>query len=549
MRPRVYGLRATFFALATALFATVFTPAVGVGQTATTISITNRSIELNHLLDAGREMERERRWGEALSHYEEALRRFPSDQSLHRRFDHARLHYDLARRYNDRTFRDRVMRLPLEQAMDLYGEVLLKVQTHYVEVPHFREFVTSGAEAFEIALREKNFADEHLGAVDGRGIDRFITEMRRLLAARTIETRLDASDAVNEIAELAKFRVGCPATAVVLEFLCGATNVLDAYSAYLTPGQLDEVYAQIEGNFVGLGIELRAEDGQLKIVRVIPGSPAAQAGMLAGDRIAAVDGQSTDELTTDEAANMLQGEEGSVARLTVVTPGEAPRRLAVPRRQVEVPSIDKISMLDPEHGVAYFRLNCFQKTTARDLDTALWRLHRQGMRRLILDLRGNPGGLLVTAVEVVDKFVDRGVIVSTRGRSSQEDYTYTANSAGTWRVPLVVLIDGDSASAAEIFAGAIRDHRRGTVVGEQSYGKGSVQGIFPLSIANTGIRLTTAKFYSPAGHPYSHVGVTPDVTVHASARPIHGQVSLRTSDSDPVLSAALQTARRLKMPR
>ncbi len=119
------------------------------------------------------------------------------------------------------------------------------------------------------------------------------------------------------------------------------------------------------------------------------------------------------------------------------------------------------------------------------------------MKSLVIDLRGNPGGLLVSAVEVVDRFVDHGVIVSTRGRSAQEDFTYSAHEQGKWRMPLVVMIDQDSASAAEIFAGAIRDHHRGTIVGVRSFGKGSVQGIFPLEDSNAGVRLTTAKFYSP----------------------------------------------------
>ena len=133
------------------------------------------------------------------------------------------------------------------------------------------------------------------------------------------------------------------------------------------------------------------------------------------------------------------------------------------------------------------------------------------MKSLVIDVRGNPGGLLVSAVEVADRFVDRGVIVSTRGRSAQEDFTYSAHEQGKWQMPLVVIIDQDSASAAEIFAGAIRDHHRGTIVGVRSFGKGSVQGIFPLDESNAGVRLTTAKFYSPNGRPYSRVGVEPDI--------------------------------------
>lgn len=160
-----------------------------------------------------------------------------------------------------------------------------------------------------------------------------------------------------------------------------------------------------------------------------------------------------------------------------------------------------------------------------------------------MDLRGNPGGLLVTAVEVVDKFVDNGTIVTTRGRSPREDLVYTAHATGTWSVPLVVLIDGNSASAAEIFAGAIRDHRRGTVVGERSYGKGSVQGIFPLESSSAGVRLTTARFYSPAGKPYSEIGVSPDISVHQVVRPAPGQVAIAAPAADAFLEAALQVAR------
>jgi carboxyl-terminal processing protease len=147
------------------------------------------------------------------------------------------------------------------------------------------------------------------------------------------------------------------------------------------------------------------------------------------------------------------------------------------------------------------------------------------MRSLIIDLRGNPGGLLTASVEVADKFIADGGIVSTRGRSEPENFSYRAHRPGTWRVPLVVLIDGDSASASEIFAGAIKDSGRGKVVGMRSYGKGSVQGIFPLGKNGAGARLTTAKFYSPLGHPISNVGITPDVDVPLA--------SVATSEQQP----------------
>src|SRR5690606_26426898 len=195
-------------------------------------------------------------------------------------------------------------------------------------------------------------------------------------------------------------------------------------------------------------------------------------------------------------------------------------------------------------GIAYMRLPSFQKTTAREVDAALWDLHRQGMKSLIIDVRGNPGGLLTASVELADKFIAEGAIVATRGRSPREDFDYRAHHVGTWRVPLTVLIDGDSASAAEIFAGAIRDHRRGMVVGVRSYGKGSVQGIFPLNSYKAGLRLTTAKFYSPSGQAISDRGVSPDVTVRIAAKPVTGSVATTADEpADAILDAALGLAR------
>jgi carboxyl-terminal processing protease len=215
--------------------------------------------------------------------------------------------------------------------------------------------------------------------------------------------------------------------------------------------------------------------------------------------------------------------------------------LQLRRQRVEVPSIEDSGIVDRQYGIAYMRLSSFQKTTGKDFEAALWDLHRQGMRSIIVDVRGNPGGLLTASVEVADKFVSKGSIVRTIGRSSAENHDYRAHAVGTWRMPLIVLIDGDSASASEIFAGAIRDHRRGTLIGKRSYGKGSVQGIFPLDVTNAGVRLTTAKFYSPSGHPIANRGVHPDIIVQSTAKPV-GQHN--PDGDDAVLNAGLQVARR-----
>jgi carboxyl-terminal processing protease len=276
---------------------------------------------------------------------------------------------------------------------------------------------------------------------------------------------------------------------------------------------------------------------------------AARAGMLTGERIVGINGQSIREMSTDEAADLLKGEQGSYVEVTLLTATGQTRRMQVRRDRVEVPSVEQVQMLDAQDGVGYFRISSFQKTTSRDVDAALWKLHREGMRSLVVDVRGNPGGLLNEAVEVADRFVAEGTIVATHGRSARENYDYKAHRVGTWRVPLVVLIDGDSASASEIFAGAIRDHRRGTVVGDRSYGKGSVQGIFPLRAMRGGVRLTTAKFFSPSGRAISKGGVEPDVAVRTTLKP--NLMSGRQLDlqQDEVLAAGTKIARDLVASR
>ena len=492
------------------------------------------------VLDQGRQLEAGNRWGEALSHYEEALRQYRGNETLEQRHDMAKLHYSVERRYHDHSFLDSISTLDRNQALALYGEILQKTNTHYVSNPPWRKLGVRGASAIDLALTDRNFLAANRLTLTPDQLGQLRKEVFQLLGSRSLQTSQDLVTFAGDVARLNEVRAGLTPTATILEFMTAAAEGLDDYSSFLTADQLREVYSQIEGNFVGLGVELKAENGALLIVHVIPGSPAERAGIVAQDRIVAVDGKSTAVLSTDEAASMLTGAEGSYVRVTVYSPNAEPRVLNIRREHVDVPSLENAQIIDPDFGVAYVRIPAFQKTTARDLETALWDLHRQGMRTLVIDLRGNPGGLLTASVEVADKFLTEGNIVSTRGRSPQEDFNYQAHYGGTWRVPLVVLIDGDSASASEIFAAAIKDNNRGTVVGSTSFGKGSVQGIFPLGFAGAGIRLTTAKFYGPSGTPISNRGVEPHETVQVVAKPVNGKVDV---NSDLVLQAGIQAAR------
>jgi carboxyl-terminal processing protease len=509
---------------------------------------TGRDGDLAVVLERGSKLEQQRRWAEAMNHYEEALRMHPQRTDLSERLHVARKHYDVCRRYADSTFITLVGATRDRDALTIYDEVLTKVNTHFVQVPDWQDLFRRGTTQLLVACSEPPFKEKHLSKLSDQqrvALEKYILQ---LTTDRKVTDRQQAVEGVDLVARALAQYFQVPQPAVVFEYTAGAAGSLDDYSSFLTGSQMDEVFTQIEGNFVGLGVELKTEDSALVIVNVIEQGPAFVGGIRTGDRIVAVDGHTTKEkgLTTDSMADMLRGQEGSLVAISVVHADGKREELTLTRRRVEVPSVDKIKLIDEAAGVGYFRITSFQKTTARDVDAALWKLHGMGMKSLVIDLRGNPGGLLKAAVEVADKFVMDGMIVATRGR---EDYDHRGQVAGTWRVPLVVLIDKDSASASEILAGAIQDHHRGTLVGERSYGKGSVQGIFPLNASSAGVRLTTAKWFTPSGQPITGHGVTPDVIVAAAATGTSSvsepnQIAIDAKQPpDAILRSGLETAR------
>jgi carboxyl-terminal processing protease len=495
------------------------------------------------LLQQGAYLEKKQKWGEALSHYEDAIKRFPHDQTLQGHQDLARIHYDLGRRYDDRSYRATMEALSTQQANELYEEVLLKVDSYFVQKMDWQLLVDRGTRCLEIAIWEGVLVDgQQTDTADpARAI--IIKQLKQFIDEHPIKTREEAVAIASATAAFVSAELGVTQTAVILEYVAGASGGLDNYSCYLTGNQLKDVYSQIDGNFVGIGIELKAENNTLLIVSVIPDSPASRAGIQAGNRILSVNSTSTKNLSIDAAASLLQGPKNSRLELSIDSPQQPPRNISLVRQHVEVPSVDGVCLIDETQKVGYLRLISFQRSTSREIDEALWKLYHQGMKSLIIDVRGNPGGLLSASVDVADKFVPQGTIVSTRGRSPQEDYDYPARRSSTWELPLVVLVDENSASASEIFAAAVHDHHRATLVGQKSYGKGSVQGIFPLARCGAGLRLTTAKFYSPNGQPISNIGVKPDVVVHQTGKPVLTIGTKPFPDKDPILRAGIDAAR------
>lgn len=491
-------------------------------------------------IEKGLDLERSHMWSDAVRHYETESRKYPDSTKLYQRLVISRLHFDVNRRYQDESFLASVRELSTSQALDLYSEVLANLKTHYVEEIDWSRIQIHGTAALEVALTESKFLDRQLTGADINAIEKFRQTIHHRLQQRSTATRFDLRANAAFVADLASTEIGLSGTATVLEYLSGAVSTLDPYTRLLSPSQLDEMFSNIEGNFVGLGIELKTAPGCLQILSVIPKGPAEEAGIVAGEKIVAVDSSRADEVDPDYVADLLRGPEHTYVAISVVGTDGVERQLQVQRRRVEVPCVENVHFVDAKNMVGYFRLTSFQKTTTRDVERALWHLHRQGMRSLIIDVRGNPGGLLSAAVEVADRFLGKGRIVTTRGRNVRENFDYMAHRANTWNVPIAVLVDRDSASASEIFAGAIADSGRGHIVGETSYGKGSVQGIFRMQSAKFGLCLTTAKFYSPSGRPISRNGVVPTVPVdstYIAARPnLEGRMTLDRED------AALQKA-------
>lgn len=497
------------------------------------------------ILSDGLALEAKRLWADCINHYEDAVRQFPDDATIRQRLTISRLHFDVQRRYQDSSYLASVRELPTSQSLDLYAEVLASLETNYVDTVNWSDILRHGTASLEVALTEPLFVNRVLPNASPEAIERFRQNIHLQVANRNASTRYDLRATVAFVAAIARDELGLPPTATILEFSTGAISSLDIYSRFLTGSQLDETFSSIEGNFVGLGVELKSGSDKLKILSVIPGGPAEQAGLKAGESIVRVEEAKTTEVSPDYVADLLRGPDQSFVSITVLDKAGNARDLRVQRRRVEVPCVDNVHIVDAASGIGYLRLTNFQRTTTRDVEKALWDLQRQGMKSLIIDVRGNPGGLLTAAVEVADRFISSGSIVTTRGRNSRENFDYTAHRTNTWTIPLAVLIDGDSASASEIFAGAIRDNRRGKLVGEKTYGKGSVQGIFRMQSAKFGLCLTTAKFYSPSGQAISDRGVSPDLPAaktYIAARP-NAEGLITTDTEDSVLQAAVQNVR------
>ena len=289
----------------------------------------------------------------------------------------------------------------------------------------------------------------------------------------------------------------------------GVLTKLDPYSSYIPAGELGRFRSSVESEFGGIGIQIAMDGGRLQILSPMYGTPAYRAGLLAGDHIVEIDGKSTEGRTLDEAIEQLKGDAGTTVALTVIHPGKtAKEKLTIKREKIHIDTVlgDRRKpdgtwdyMLDATQHIGYVRVTAFSRDTAAELGRVMTQLQSQNLRGLILDLRFDPGGLLSAAIEVSDLFVEEGRIVSTKGKNSLER-TWDARKGGAFEnLPLVVLVNHYTASASEIVAACLQDHKRAVVIGERTWGKGSVQSVIEIEDGRSALKLTTASYCRPNG--------------------------------------------------
>ncbi|MBP5620876.1 MAG: S41 family peptidase [Thermoguttaceae bacterium] len=479
-----------------------------------------RSYAIQPYVQEGDRLLSEGRWLDAKKSFEKALRQSPDNPVLRSKFAEARRRYEIETRYQDGVFSSLTRESSLEDQLAVFDEVFLDIDIYHVDRPSYSDLFEFGVKGIAEALDEDLFYRRNNVPTELKEqAQELFDSLRDTAESWTLETEDDVRRSVLWMAKQLRRRVGISESAIISEFLCSAICSLDAYSGSLTPVQIEDVFSLIDGRFVGLGVELKT-DQPTKIVRVIPNSPAQECGITVGDELVQIDGRSTEKLTGTEIGELLQGLEGENVALLLRSPNGRTRKVTATRRPIEAPSVEDVHILDVPGNIGYVKISGFQKTTSEELQAALATLEDENAQSVVVDLRQNPGGLLQEAVNVSDIFLDSGAIVQTRGRNGS--HVFVAHKTKRCALPLIIIVDSGSASAAEIFAGAIQENGRGVVVGVPSYGKGTVQAIVQLTSETQGVkpiaglRLTTEKFYSPKGRAYGGVGVLPDVEVQVA---------------------------------
>ena len=419
---------------------------------------------------------------------------------------------------------------------------------YWVEQTDYETLLKGGIDALRLFLSTPELAREFPGLADPAARAAFSAELDAEVAKLDPTNPLSESqmtDLVDRIMTSNAQTIKLPGPVAVMEFTDGAMEKLDPFSAVIWPHEVDEFFKNTQGHFGGVGVQISLENGLLKVITPLEDTPAYKAGIMAGDVITAIDGKLTAGISIDQAVHSIMGKPDTQVVLRIKREGEAQQKdYALNRAEIRVASVKGVDrdkddqtrwnfMLDPESKIGYIRITGFQEDTAKELKNTLDQLDLQGMRGVILDLRFNPGGLLDVAVKMCDEFLDHGTIVSTRGRVARPTRRDADHSMVIpMNMPVIVLVNQYSASASEIFSGAMKDLNRGLIVGQRSFGKGSVQNLMQLT-PDAAMKLTQAHYYLPKGESLHRRdgsktwGVEPDVTVQLTPAQVGSLIKAR----------------------
>jgi carboxyl-terminal processing protease len=467
-------------------------------------------------------------WAEACRYYDEVLRKDRTQADARDGYQRCLRRFHLATRHRDPNFRETVARLTPSDALDVYEHVLTVIPAVYVDRQRtdLATLFQSGLQELRFSLEDETFLRDYLPGASPEAVAAFRDRLDGWRYDR-VRTLRDAREQAQAVARAAR-DCGLPyqpllVTVVALEFSSGACNALDEYSLFLTPGHLAEAESAFRGRLVGVGLELAFVEQRVEVHRVYPRGPAEEAGLQPRDRILRIDRLPVESLPPDYLAERLRGEPGSVVELEVQSPGQAePRVLRLVRRHSQATTVEYRVLgdaNDPE-PVGYLRIYSFQSSTYQEVKEALAQLQTQSVKGIIIDLRGNPGGLVTETLRVCELFLPAGVAAYSVSPLGEYNGELPLKSVNPVTLPLAVLVDGDTASAAELMAGALKESGRARLLGQTTFGKASIQALVPLNKAALakmpgGVRLTVARFYSPRKQPYSGRGITPDDVLDA----------------------------------
>ena len=480
--------------------------------------------QIRVLVNRAADFEKQFNWEKAREIYEVLLSQNDPGLNIRERYHQALRRCWQVRRHQDISYRKEVLSVEYGHALQLYkiiSDTLLDGAVEKKKLSPVKLF-RKGLEELDAALGDPQFLEQHVPADRLSNVQAFRTQLRKAWGKIDSLSRKDAAKQIGEVALAAELLLQLSATVVAMEFACGACYAIDEYTVYLTPNQLRELAQSLSRHeAIGVGLTLDIRDNRIVIHSIAIDSSAAMFNLKANDEILSVNKKSVGDLPLHAVKEMLEGPGGSSVEVEIRSADGTTLRTVSLQRRAMIASVSFFSL--PNSAYGYLNISSFTDTTAPDIDNAIAILSQSGMKGLIVDLRDNNGGVFESAIETARRFLSSGIITSTQHQDSKFNLVYHARNPNALSMPMVVLVNGETASAAEVLAGALKDNGRAFLIGQTTFGKGCTQCVLRLPKATGGVptggmKLTVARFFSPKGVSYSGRGVTPDFHIDEIAQ-------------------------------